>query len=365
MKIHVLAGVVVSRLAWPVLPGAFRLFLALLVFVHHLSSIDWGAAAVYCFFVLSGFWIETMWSVKYRHARQPYLTYLASRVWRLAPTMVLVSLITLALLPLIGISQATIWVGNPLHLIVSTVLLLGYSWLPYLPVGSAWSLDIEMQFYIVAPLLALMLAISRRAAFALLGAAALCSVWTVLAGKIYILPCYIGFFVAGMAASRLRWHPGRRIAAVSMALTVALVVGDVLSPWRGVLIGGAHPGPLHAYAPLFNLALAVALIPFAIATVHRPGDAMDRMMGDLSFIVYLQHWVAMQWFFATTGAYMHRLAVAATGFALVLPGSWLIWRYFDRPINRMRSRWVAARLPRLAGAHQAVPVGGPAEVEIH
>src|SRR5579863_217672 len=110
-----LIGRIVSRLAWPVRPGAFRLFLALMVFVNHFSSLDWGGAAVYAFFVLSGFWIETMWTERYRHCRRPYLTYMVSRVWRLAPVMVLVSLITLALLPVVGVPMATILPGNPVH----------------------------------------------------------------------------------------------------------------------------------------------------------------------------------------------------------------------------------------------------------
>jgi peptidoglycan/LPS O-acetylase OafA/YrhL len=214
-----------------------------------------------------------------------------------------------------------------------------------------------MQFYIIAPLLALVLARAPRGTLALLAAAIACSLWSAIAIKAYVLPCYIAFFVAGMSASHLAWRPSPRIAHASMALTAALALGDIVSPWRGILIGGAHPGPLHVYAPAFNVLLAAAIIPFAIATTRRPTDALDRMMGDLSYIVYLQHWLAMQWFFATTGPFLRRLAVAATSFALVLPVSWLIWRYYDEPINRLRARWVASRISQLPESRAAVAPG--------
>ena len=43
-------------------PGTFRLLLALLVVLDHFTGIMVGRAAVYLFFVLSGFWIHRMWT---------------------------------------------------------------------------------------------------------------------------------------------------------------------------------------------------------------------------------------------------------------------------------------------------------------
>lgn len=73
------------------------------------------------------------------------------------------------------------------------------------------------------------------------------------------------------------------------------------------------------------------------------------MMADLSYIIYLLHWVAMQWFFSIEGPFLDRLAVAATCFAVVPAASWLIWRYYDRPLNQMRGRWVSSRQVAASG----------------
>jgi peptidoglycan/LPS O-acetylase OafA/YrhL len=76
-------------------PGLLRLFLALVVFVDHASRLALGPAAVKVFFCLSGFWIYRIWTERYVRCRDPYITYVISRVWRVIPTFLLIVLITL------------------------------------------------------------------------------------------------------------------------------------------------------------------------------------------------------------------------------------------------------------------------------
>jgi peptidoglycan/LPS O-acetylase OafA/YrhL len=342
--------VVGRRLCLPIAPGAFRLFLAFLVFVHHFSSFALGSYAVFVFFILSGFWLQRMWIERYAPTRSPYLTYTISRVWRLAPVMVLVSIMTFAMIPVIGWQVGEFRASHIGHLAFSTIFLLGYSGLDFLPVGPAWSLDVEMQFYVVAPLLSL--AIARpRLRWPLLVAA--------FAGLLYFtdnfmndsstrfqhLGTYILFFLIGMTAARTDWRPTSRLAALSACLFVLAVLIVTVSPWRGVIIGGANPGPLFRYRLVFTVGLALASIPFAIHTTTRKSDATDRMMADLSYIIYLLHWIAVMWFYTIVGPFSARLAVAAISFLTVPPAAWAIWRFYDKPINRMRSRWVASRVP--------------------
>lgn len=316
----------------------------MLVFVCHFSSLGVGGYAVYVFFILSGYWLDRMWSERYKPTRSPYFTYMVSRFWRLGPVMALVSLITLALLPVIGVPLEKIFSANPAHMVFSSTFLLGYAWLPYLPVGSAWSLDVEMQFYIVAPLIAGLLAM-RRGRWAALTAALACSLAIGLIDPhmLPVLPKYIAFFVVGMMSSATKWRPSARLAQYSGGFVLLAAMLILLSPWRGLLIGGATPGPLYEYNAALSIALALATLPYAIHTTSRPSDATDRMMADLSYIIYLLHWPAMQWFFTISGPFSARLAVAATSFAIVPPAAWLIWKFYDKPINRARARWVTER----------------------
>ena len=68
-------------------PGAFRLFLAFVVVLHHSTPVRLGAWAVGLFFCLSGYWIAAMWGVKYSRLDHPYTEFLVSRWWRLAPVL--------------------------------------------------------------------------------------------------------------------------------------------------------------------------------------------------------------------------------------------------------------------------------------
>lgn len=342
------------RIAIPTRPGAFRLFLALLVFVYHFSSFGMGHYAVHVFFILSGYWLYRMWMERYRETRSPYATFLISRVWRLAPVMLLVSAVTIPLLLAMGKPVDQVLAANPAHLAFSSIAMLGYAWLPYAPVGAAWSLDIEMQFYLAVPVLAALVARGRP--LAVLVAALLSSVGCALVGGAPILPTYLLFFVIGMVAAKVDWRPGRKLAGGSAALVFAALVLVTLSPWKGVLWGGNDPGPLYVWNVPFNALLAIGSAPYAIHTVHRRSDATDRMLGDLSYIVYLLHWVAMQWFFTLEGSFLQRLPAAAACFVVVPGAALAIWYWVDRPANRARAAYVASRLsgPQV---HQADAAG--------
>ena len=123
-------------------PGLFRLNLALMVFVNHTTRLSLGSAAVYIFFILSGFWISTMWTKRYSRTRSAYVTYLVSRSWRLLPVFILCSLITWAMLFCRGaLPNLT---DSVFHEAFSNTLILGYGSLFYQANVPAWSLDIEM-----------------------------------------------------------------------------------------------------------------------------------------------------------------------------------------------------------------------------
>jgi peptidoglycan/LPS O-acetylase OafA/YrhL len=129
--------------------GLFRLFLAAVVVVHHSFPLRLGAWAVYAFFILSGFWISQMWQHRYAHTPNQLLTFMVSRWWRLAPIFLVCTALSV-------VSSFFLQGGDSLH---------GGNgpawWLRQLLVAGSngvgtdlppsWSLDVEMQFYLVAP----------------------------------------------------------------------------------------------------------------------------------------------------------------------------------------------------------------------
>lgn len=124
----------------------------------------------------------------------------------------------------------------------------------------------------------------------------------------------------------------------AIPLPVLLLIGE---PVDQVLADGT----VHCYLfnPAYNALLTVLAMPFAIYTTGRTSDGDDRMLADLSYIIYLLYWAAMQWFFAISKSFLHRLPATATCFVLIPTVAFAIWRWFDHPINIARSRWVDKR----------------------
>jgi peptidoglycan/LPS O-acetylase OafA/YrhL len=315
-------------------PGALRFFLALSVFVHHLTRFAIGSSAVYLFFVLSGYWIYQMWTVKYIGTLRPYATYSVSRLWRLLPLFWICSALTFALNPVAVLSG-----GSGFHYWASQVMIFGYSTMPFQPNLPAWSLDVEMQFYVIAPLLAA--ALLRLNAVAVLVIIAAASVATSLYWGQCLASCLI-FFALGMAASHWKWRPGPRVPAMSIAAVVLVIIGCLVVPAaRSLILVGAHPGPLSWANPYLQVVLVLLAIPYAIWTTHQLSSRFDKILADASYALYLLHWPLVKWTFrhglAKNPSYLLVLLAVAVCLALVLVVG------FDAPLQRWRNKWVRSR----------------------
>ena len=77
-------------------PGETRFLLAIIVVVGHFSRFNLGIAAVYMFFFLSGYWIQQVYPTKYAKTRNPLLTFIVSRIWRILPIFLVSSAAALA-----------------------------------------------------------------------------------------------------------------------------------------------------------------------------------------------------------------------------------------------------------------------------
>jgi peptidoglycan/LPS O-acetylase OafA/YrhL len=331
-------------------PGLFRLFLALVVFVHHTSRLALGGAAVYVFFCLSGFWIYRMYAGRYSATRQPYFTYIVSRAWRLLPTFWLVTALTLTFYWFNGTFGSYFPSSGRIHAIFSNLFLVGYDSLLKRPVGPGWSLDFEVQFYILAPFIVWFLARRKVPAVLTVLAAAAVSVVSLLAGLQFLVTSQLIFFMLGMTAASVDWRPTGNLSFASLAITSAVIIGCLVSPWRGILLVGAHPGPLWKYTDPTNVALAVMMTPFALYTTRQPGFKSDGMFGDLSYIIYLLHWLGEMSLGSRPGTTMVRFINVGAAWVLVLGSSLLIWKFYDHPINRLRAKWVAGRKAPSASA---------------
>ena len=349
--------------------GLFRLSLAFCVVLSHGLNVRVPAAtadvAVQTFYLVSGFYMGLVLTEKYHHLR----SFFANRFLRLYPAYLVVVVITVAhsiARWLIGRAAAEPGLAlyethfQPLDLwskayLAGTNLLLwgqdialflkltpdGQSLTftsnfmatdphveRFLIVPQAWSLSIELGFYLLAPWL-----IRRRT-----GTLAAILV-TTLAARAWLasislsfdpwtyrfFPVEIGSFVLGLLVyrsmrSRTSSKPVQQLAMAGLlALTLTL---------------SAFPGGWLVRVGFY--AYCAWALPLAFELTRR--NRVDRYLGELSYPIYLTHLlvISVALYSGWTGT---RLAVLIV--VLVLCASTALHELVQRPVDRLRGRWVS------------------------
>lgn len=306
-------------------PGALRLVLASLVVLSHASRLETGRPAVFLFFVLSGYWVMRMYDEKYRGPGGIAVFYL-SRLLRLA--LPFVSIYVIALL-LVGLGTGQ-FPGDMLR----GVLIAGVASSDADILGVSWSIDIELQFYLLIPLLWGVL--HRPGGWRALALLSLPLLWAGRAlaehtGVVLVL-IYLPAFLLGLEIWRRGWSPSRRQAWISLLLAAGLFAGVLLSPGLQGLVLKSMPAPFDGY--WFSLVLCLVLMPFIAFNVHQRSGAWDQHMGNLSYPLYLVHYPVLLYAQQMPG--LPKLAAVVLAYGVALAAYLLI----DRPAERLRQIWV-------------------------
>jgi peptidoglycan/LPS O-acetylase OafA/YrhL len=330
--------------------GLFRLLLASAVVLHHSFPLRLGAWAVYVFFILSGYWICRLWCQRYTQTHNPLLTFLVSRWWRLAPVFFLCTCLSVASSFLLNKDGALYLAGN-------------FSWWlrQLLIAGSngagtdlppSWSLDVEMQFYLVAPLLILIF--SRiRPFFRWLTAAGACGwfamyLWHGGNFQLAHLSLFVGFFMIGVTLRMAQWKPSRALAAGSLTTFIGITVALAISPptQSGIWRTGLDTAPSPFVVSVWWIIGAGLVIPFLAWNVSQHSSRFDRFLGNLAYPLYLFHWIPRDWYYhfsQRSGPAWSQCTLLGINFIAAAAGAIVILLLVDRPSERLREAWVAAR----------------------
>ena len=92
----------------------------------------------------------------------------------------------------------------------------------------------------------------------------------------------------------------------------------------------------------------MAAVPLALNTVRNASSKLDRILSDLTYVLYLLHWSGLIIFARVFPGVQGVPRLFAT--ALILTGTLLlavaVLFFFDRPLNQLRERFVAKRITR-------------------
>jgi peptidoglycan/LPS O-acetylase OafA/YrhL len=373
--------------------------LAICVLCAHsrrIGNFDWisGHLAVELFFVVSGFYMQLVLSSKYTRQRlgKSWATqFYKARYFRLFPTYAMgCALVVGAALLLRGLQPLPTWSylaalphtpGNDLFraflgftnvtMIFQDVTMFfavhggAIHWTvnlwntdhllyPGLIIPQAWSLGIELSFYLIAPYL-LRMRSSWLVGLAVLGLAAKMT----FLRKFHLedpfgyrfFPFELGYFVAGALAYRHRakldWIIPKKFGKAILYVFVTLFVLVQV--------------PVHLPTLAYPLTLAL-LLPAMFRTCAT--DKADRMIGELSYPFYIYHLFALTMAEELQHRLWARLDVAWVGLAMTLILSVVTLAFESRYVEPLRARLSRRKESAAEGSELPAPVPGGTPVPL-
>ncbi|MDB5423642.1 MAG: hypothetical protein JWQ29_1058 [Phenylobacterium sp.] len=296
-------------------PGAFRLILAGAVLLSHVTRAEVGRLAVLLFFFLSGYWTVRIWKEKFGSAATP--RFYAARYLRIAPLYLLVMFAGAFLRHI------------PIH--PENLLLFGVATTRHDPTGVAWSLDIELQFYLLVPLIAAWMTHSR--AWVTIGIAlaiGAAGVWLSQTYGVVTIARYLPAFVLGSLTFVKAWRPSARSAYLSLAAFLAMTaVTGVIG-----FLDKTVPDPFDE--DIWAFFWMLPLLPYVAHSLTVKSTKLDRHFGNLSYPLYLVHFGVI----ALLRGYMggESALEKLLGVALSIVVAVIVYVLIDRPVDRWRVR---------------------------
>lgn len=253
----------------------------------HLSDLlRTGWFGVELFFAISGFILAYQF---WRNSGFTYRTYIRRRIRRIEPPFIIAMVLQLAMALALGDKSAPDYLASFAQQITYTSNIFGANIIN----GVTWSLEIEVQFYLVLPLL---LTIASRVSvtgsplrpLALL--ITLNAVCYLLSSTLEIktLAQFLPFFSVGVATAWLKvFSPDIQVAKLNEWTTGALIFALF-----GLGQLAAHP------TPVFLIRLFIMLILFVSILIHDSGTRALKApwvvtIGGMCYSIYLWHMVAI------------------------------------------------------------------------
>lgn len=312
--------------------GAFRLLLAVLVAVSHMgktvAGFNPGVVAVISFLIISGFVMTSLIERNYGTPGKIGLFYV-DRALRLYPQFLFYFVLSCTVIHFLlpGTPQAA---ELTLTTIASSVLMLPLGFYMFGVAGTeivppAWSLGLEMCFYLVIPFLLIFKL--RGAAFVLSVGVFILACLGYLNTDIYgyrLLPGVLFIFLCGSYLYRPQ-AKGLAIATGTAVLAGLLFVA--------IMAGLIERRPFNA-----EVSLGIALgIPVVYLLTRSKYHRVDEFLGNISYGVFLNHFVVMYFlrgFWPV--AYDAHIVVAVLVLAFALSG--VSYYCVERPALKLRHR---------------------------
>lgn len=228
--------------------------------------------------------------------------------------------------------------------------LIGYNTGPWI-IPPAWSLDIEMQFYIIVPFLWLVISNVKKTTFLLFIPFLIwlnfsCNIINIGTAYRYTVLPFLFYFILG---AKLYLNPdlfSKKHVNIGLLLFIVIVVLHYIFPTLRLKV--IEKTDL-IYFEQINLVLPILLLPFISYNLKVKSDIKDRNYGNLSYTIYLFHWVLIvpyNYFFSNFG-FTQKLPFALIYILATVVISNYILKYAEVPIQNKLKSYVKLEVKKL------------------
>ena len=332
-----------------------RAIAVLSVILFHLGDrvVSGGYVGVDVFFVISGYLITSLIRNERQRGEFSLVSFYARRIKRIAPALLAVVLVTVALGYLVlppGDYELLARSGQFALAGASNFFFVGHTGYfdpkaDTMPLLHTWSLGVEEQFYVVWPSLLIVLAsVSGKTKLPVL-------VFT----SAIVVASFASFLLVGEKDAF--YMPYARAWELGLGAIIALlpeisgrrfVPYRKILPWLGLVLIGAAMCQFGSTVDITGnrivaSAIGTGFIVFAIepkTRLHRVLSAMPLVfVGRISYSLYLWHFPAIVFWRYYSGEH----AIPPAYFALFIVGitalAWLSWRTIEEPCRRAALNW--------------------------
>jgi len=285
-----------------------------------------------------------MYEKKYSKFENPLKVFYISRIWRLFPVFILFNSIAFIVSyyynPHLFLTISSFpWLIKGIYWF-SNLFLLGFFNMGPQALVPAWSLDIELQFYLLYPIL--LFGFKKINYWMLLPFIVATLILSINYPSIIIsktLIYYLFYFLVGMAIYLKDFYFNKRIEILCTCIFIFIVISNYIIPELKKATVGDNATDYNRY---LNECLPILLIPFISNSVRNKSSKLDRVLGDMSFVLYLSHWaLIIPYNYYIKGLTVtQRIPYSLFYLLLTLAVSFFIYKFYDKPIDNLRKKWV-------------------------
>lgn len=316
--------------------GILRLLLALMVVLHHSAPLFGyanlsGVIAVRAFFIISGFFITFILHTKYIGKNNSYGLFLSNRFLRIYPIYWFILLVTVLVVHPVVFPV----IPNVTLLLRPDYLQLNDNLHQPLVIAQAWTLVLELLFYIIAPVIVR----KKKRIVVLLLLSLFIHLWVSHISQTTGIPFTDRFFPGELCyflLGSLMWFVYKHIHRIRIVQKlnsfVSLLFIALTLTWEYLPIHGQIRW-IQFSSSLYLVVLCLAL-PFLFewSSTHK----LDRQIGELSYPVYLIHLTVMYVLQHSAIGKMNQNALTVGVLVISVILSIMITRIIQKPIDSWR-----------------------------